>query len=265
MGSFSIWHWLIFGVIVFFLVRPFRKEKKVHPLAGGSDPVVPVLLAVDEKKDSWEGAFYDVVEQRSIRKKVRIRYVDGNGARTERVVDVRAFEPQGRDGLVIGHCHFRNATRTFRFSRMERVVDEETGEIIQDLQSLLNAEWEASPEPVLDKLYQQHRDILKLMIFMAKADGAVRAAEVSVIAKHCVELTGDQRITADLVKDLLRSVDVPTITSFTRIYNSLRRDRPDDAARAAQACRAIVATQKKVSPAEQAVLDILDKPLQRRA
>lgn len=262
MTSFSIWHWLIVGAIVFFVVRSLKKTKKSDPVTASR--TAPAFLAAGDGKDCWEGAFYDVVAQRSIKKRIRIRYVDGNGARTERVVDVRAFEPQGRDGLVIGHCHFRNATRTFRFSRMEKVVDEETGEIIQDLQSLLNAEWEASPEPVLDKLYEQHRDLLKLMLFMAKADGAVRAAEIAVIAKHCVELTGDPRITTDLVKDLLKFVDVPTITSFTRTYNKLRRERPEDAVRAAQACRAIVATEKKVSPAEQAVLQVLDKPLPAR-
>ena len=161
--------------------------------------------------DAWEGAFYDVPSQRSSNKMVRIRYRDGNGSATERVVRVRAFEPQGRNGLVIGRCYLRNATRTFRFDRMARVVDEETGEIIPDLQKSLNTEWEASPIPVMDKLFDEHRDVLKLLLYMAKADGAMRAAEVAVIAQHCVDLTGDERITQALVKELMASVDVPTI------------------------------------------------------
>lgn len=213
--------------------------------------------------DDWEGSFYDVPEQRSIKKTVRITYRDGAGVATERVVDVRAFEPHGAQGLIVGRCRLRNKTRTFRFDRMTRVVDEETGEIIPSLQRLLNAEWEASPEPVLDKLFAQHRDVLTLLLYMAKADGAMRAAEVAVIARYCVELTGDERITPALVKDLMLCVDVPTIVGFTRTYNKLRRERPDDAQRAAQACRAIVGTQKTVHLAEQAALDVLDKPLPR--
>lgn len=211
--------------------------------------------------DAWEGFFYDVAEQRSADKMVRMRYRDGDGKTSERVVHVRAFEPHGAAGLVIGHCHLRNATRTFRFDRMVRVVDEDTGEIIPDLQDLLNAEWAASPEPALDALYREHRDLLKMLLYTAKADGAMRAAEVRVIAQHCVQITGDERITPALVKELLAMVDAPSIVSFTRIFNRLRRERPADAARAAQACRDIISTQKQVHPAEQAVLDVLAKPL----
>lgn len=215
--------------------------------------------------DAWEGAFYDVAEQRSAEKAVRIIYRDGAGVVSERVVEVRAFEPRGADGLVVGWCQMRNATRTFRFDRMIRVIDEETGEIIPNLQQLLNAEWEASPEPVLDALYSQHGDLLKMLLYTAKADGAMRAAEVQVIARHCADLTGDDRITPPLVKDLLAMLDVPSITSFTRLYNKLRRERPADAERAALACREIIATQKTIHSAERAVLDVLDRPLPKSA
>lgn len=211
--------------------------------------------------ESWEGSFYEVMTQRSAKKSVRIRYRDGGGAVLERVVDIKAFEPEGRDSLVLGWCHLRNANRTFRFDRMDRVIDVETGEVIPDLQAVLNAEWDASPEPVLDALFARHRDLLRMLLFAAKADGAMRAAEVAVIVRHCVELTGDDRIDVGLVKDLLGSVDVPTITGFIRAYNRLRREVPRDAQRAAQACREIVATQGSVHPAEQAMLDVLDRPL----
>ena len=107
--------------------------------------------------------------------------------------------------------------------------------------------------------------MLKLLLYMAKADGSMRAAEVKVIAQHCVNLTGDERITPELVKALLRSVDVPTIVGFTRTYNKLRREQPEVAQGVAQACKAIVATQKSVHPAEQAALDVLDKPVPRLA
>lgn len=212
-------------------------------------------------KDAWEGSFYDVAEQRSAKKTVRISYLDGNESVTERVVDIRAFEPHAPDGLVIGFCRLRRATRTFRFDRMRRVVDEETGEIIPDLQQCLNAEWEASPEPVMDNLYRQHGDMLKMMLYAAKADGSMRMAELQVIAGYCCELTDDDRITPVMVREMLALLGVPTVISFTRIYNKLRRERPEDAARAARACRAIVATHKTLHPTEQAMLAVLDKPL----
>ena len=169
---------LVVGAMLFYLGgkkngRSGRSGRTQSSSGAGTDP---------QGQDAWEGAFYDVPAQRSSNKMVRIRYRDGSGSATERVVHVRAFEPQGRDGLVIGRCYLRNATRTFRFDRMARVVDEETGEIIPDLQKALNTEWEASPAPIMDKLFDEHRDVLKLLLYMAKADGSMRAAEVKVIA-----------------------------------------------------------------------------------
>lgn len=233
-----------------------KKVPRVAPVAHASDA---------EQFDAWEGSFYDAPVQRSAKKTVRIVYRDGDGNLSERVVDVKAFEPRGADGMLIGRCHLRNASRTFRFDRMVRVVDEDTGEIIQDLQAALNAEWEASPEPVMDALFSKHNDLLKMVLFAAKADGAIRAPELQVIAQHCVELTGDHRLTPSMVRELLDVLDVPSITSFFRIYNRLRRERPDEAERAAKACRQIVATQKTVHPTEQAMLDALDRPLPKSA
>lgn len=239
---------------------------------SGADPAAATVVITDASsvpddggdKDAWEGSFYDVVEQRRALKTVCIDYKDTWDQVTRRVVDIRAYEPGGSSGLVIGHCHLRNATRTFRFDRMQRVADAATGEIIPDLQKLLNDDWAASPEPVLDQLNREHHDVLKLLLYMAKADGAVRAAEVAVIAQYCQAVTGDARITPALVKEMLQTVDIVSITTFTRTYNKLRRERPDSAVQAAEACRAIVATQKAIHPAEQAALDVLAKPLPKQ-
>lgn len=215
---------------------------------------------LNDDRDAWEGAFYDVASQRTAKKTVRLRYIDGNGQQSERVVDIRAYEPSGIAGLLIGRCHLRNATRTFRFDRISEVIDMETGEVIPDLRERLNAEWEASPARSLDELCNEHLPALKLLLYMAKADGSVRVAELDVIAKHFQIVTGDSRIDSTHVKTLLQNVDVISVTSFTRTYNALRRERPDEATRVADACRAIVATQNTVHPNEQSALDILDKP-----
>lgn len=265
--------WLFWVALIGAAIWYYSKKKA--PTASTTAPPEPIVRVESnsattpanpekaEDKDAWEGAFYDVGAQHSAKKTVRMQYTDGNGTQTERVVDIRAYEPKGDEGLVIGHCHFRGATRTFRFDRMRQVVDMETGEVIPNLQQHLNDEWAASPEPILDQLYRDHHDVLKLMLYMAKADGSVRAAEIGVIAQCCQDITGDARVTPDLVKDLLKAVDVVTITTFTRVYNKLRRERPDDAVKAAGACRAIVATQKAIHPNEQSALDILDKPLSK--
>lgn len=253
------WLALIVGLVYYVAKRQKSLQRAKTQLASVS---TSTSLSEDEDNDAFEGSFYDAPSpQRTAAKTVRIKYVDAKQQQTDRVVNVRAFESAGRAGLIFGHCHLRNATRTFRFDRMRRVVDEDTGEIIADLQKCLNDEWLASPQPVMDKLYEQHHDVLKMMLFMAKADGAVRAAELDVIAGYCVDITQDKRITQAMIKEMLKCVDVVSITTFVRTYNRLRRERPESALQAAAACRAIVATQKTVHPNEQAALDALDKPL----
>jgi len=256
--------WLALFVGVLYLLS--QKQKQVQ--RGRSKPAFQNTLpspdagSQETDDDAWEGWFYDAKgPQRSAAKTVRISYSDASGKQSERVVNIRAFESAGKEGLIIAHCHLRNATRTFRFDRMRRVVDEDTGEIIADLQKHLNDEWLATPQPVVDKLYEQHHDVLKMMLFMAKADGAMRAAELEVIAKCCVDITQDDRITVAMIKEMLGCVDVVSLNTFVRTYNHLRREKPASAVLAAAACRAIVATQKKIHPNEQAALDALDKPL----
>jgi len=255
-----IWHFVGRHAFTAAKSEPSQKQQPYQqPPDATKTDVKPHLATYDG--DTWEGTFFDVVAQRSTKKTVRMNYRDANGNMTQRVVDIRAYEPQGDNGLVIGRCHMRNATRTFRFDRMQQVVDAETGEIIANLQQHLNDEWAISPKPVMDELYAAHHDVLKLMLYMAKADGAVRAAEIDVIAKYCIEITQDQRITTSMIKEMLQYVDVVTINTFARTYNKLRRENPGSAQRAADACRAIVATQKTIHPNEQSALDTLLKPL----
>lgn len=261
-----MWYfWLAVLVWVLYYVGKKQKSSQRGKAKLASQSTVSrasTSRSVDDDDDAYEGSFYDAPSpQRSATKTVRLKYTDANEKQTERVVNIRAFESVGRTGLVFGHCHLRNAGRTFRFDRMRRVVDEDTGEIIPDLQKHLNDEWLASPQPVMDKLYEQHHDVLKMMLYMAKADGSVRAAELGVIAQCCVDITQDNRITLAMIKDMLKCVDVVSITTFVRTYNRLRRERPKAALLAAAACRAIVATQKTIHPNEQAALDVLDKPL----
>lgn len=100
-----------------------------------------------------------------------------------------------------------------------------------------------------------------MLLFTAKADGAMRAAELAVITKLCVQITKDTRLTSAMLKDVLECMGRPTITAFVRTYNSLRRQDPTAAARAAAGCKAIIATQKTIHQSEQAVLDALAAPL----
>ena len=245
--------WIAFFLLVAWIFKDIRSM---------SDSAKQKIKRKTQQKkspsdDAYEGSFYEASKQRTTRKPIILRYVDAGGSYTERRVDLYTYEPNNPRGLLGGMCHLRGEWRTFRFDRIKEAVLMETGEIVKDLQAALNAEWAASPEPVVDKLLSEHRDILKLMFFMAKADGAARKAEIEIIAAQCRELTGDDRLTTTMIKDMLRLLDVPTLQGFTKAYEILCNQQPALASRAADACWAIVATQKTIHPNEQAALDVL--------
>lgn len=133
----------------------------------------------------------------------------------------------------------------------------DTGEVIDDLLAYLNAKWLALPAASLDRLVTEHADALRLMFCMAKADGAMRAAELDVMALYCRELTGDARIAGPDVRDVVQGLDLLDVPAFGVTYKKLQVFKPDAAERVAAVCRDLVATQKTIHPRERALLDML--------
>lgn len=71
----------------------------------------------------------------SIKVTIKIKYEDGGGVVTERVVDVKKYNHYQE--CFWGFCHLRNENRTFRTDRVKEVVDVETGEIVSGLKRFL--------------------------------------------------------------------------------------------------------------------------------
>lgn len=229
-----------------------------------TDPATapPTSTAAQPEKDAWGGTLYDEPSVHHLAMPVLLHYTDQEGQTSKRQVDIAAYSPY-QGGMVYGRCHLRNANRTFRFDRIQKAIDPETGEIIPDLLEELETRWAATPAASIDRLLDHHAPVLKMLLYTAKADGFVRVAELNVITSMATEITQDNRLTPGMLKSALDSMGSPSITSFTRTYNSLRRTDPSMAEKAAAACRAIIATQKTVHPNEQAVLDVLSATLPR--
>jgi hypothetical protein len=162
---------------------------KVSYEVSGSSPNAAYEPDID--KDNWEGSFWEVQDPFPVKASLRIDYEDGAGKKTERVVDVRQFGIDGYGNLLIGHCLMRNATRTFRTDRIKRCIDEETGEVVDDVFAYLRAKYESSPEHARDRLYEEEYDTLRVLLYVGKADGQLRAAEKAIIRVACRALAND--------------------------------------------------------------------------
>jgi len=190
---------------------------------------------------------------------LQIEYEDGAGNKTQRVVDVRQFGPHGDSALLIGHCRMRNATRTFLTERISHCVDAETGETVENVYAFLLEKHKNSPEFSKEKLFENEYDVLRVLFYVGKADGQLRAAEKRVILESCQKLTGDTRLTEKHINDLYSAVDLPSIQAFKMAVGRLAKKGPEACEVLIKSAEDIVATQKTVHPAEQEALDYMRK------
>lgn len=73
-----------------------------------------------------------------ISKLLQFDYVDSSGNKTTRKVQVVQYEANGNSGLIFGRCLTKKRNRSFRIDRMNNIVDQETGEVIQNIRKFLD-------------------------------------------------------------------------------------------------------------------------------
>lgn len=208
--------------------------------------------------------FLEATKPLIIETTLRLTYTDGNGKKTERIVDVQQYDEKHYGGMIIGHCHLRKDTRTFRIDRINQCVIEDTGEIIGDVRAFLREEYEKSVHASVDKLHDEQYDLLRIYLFVAKADGRMMKKEVKIIADICRELTGDERINAEVVARILNKIEVPTINAFRKAVGTMV-SLPDEKRLAIiRNSESIIGTQKNISSAEQDAIPYLKKRLMNK-
>jgi tellurite resistance protein len=263
---------LLGGLAIWIAYKVLAKPRAAPPGPQTEHYKIPIKITVSYDdggygrqphesidKDEWEGSFWEVAQPLPAKAKLRLKYTDGAGRKTKRTVDVRQFGEIGPNTLLIGHCNMRDATRTFRSDRIESCTDEETGEVVNDVRTYLQTKYDQSPDRTKDLLLEGEYDTLRVLLFVGKADGQLRAAEKAVIRDTCIAITKDSRLIDSTIDDLLANMDVPTLQAFKLAVGRLAKR--DQAAQAVvmTAAEKMVATQKTVHQAEQEALDYLKK------
>ncbi|MFC1830593.1 hypothetical protein ACFL0S_01045 [Thermodesulfobacteriota bacterium] len=255
----STWVWIaIIAVVAVLLAK--RTNKKADEIHLETTPV-PKDTGTDLHKDAWEGTFYDGEDPKSVDAYLEINYVDGEGKKSNRVVKVRKFDHGLYGGMIMAHCEVRDATRTFRYDRINKCVDIETGEVISDIRAFLTERYEKSLEHTMDNLFDDLYDVLRTIFFVARADGAFRKPEKEVVCEYLKKLTKDERITVDSVSEIFGGVELPSLHAFKMAVGRVAKDGIVEMENLFQCCKEIVGTQKTVSPSEQEALDYIGKKI----
>lgn len=261
-----MWWIVLLGLVALFFWMARKNERS----SGTGLPTGPSESASHGQQwsDPLDAVDHDSVVYngyKSVPLRARIRYTDGYGKASEREVEIQTYDDTTGIGQFEGFCHLRGQQRSFYFARVSSAVDAETGEIIHDLREHLNKLWAQSTGPALRKLHSERRLDLEILLYIAKADKSLRAPELEIITQYCRDATGDERLDSTEVRRLLDRINVTTLHGFKIKLGELLNNRPEDAPRVAQACRAIVATQKTVHPDEAAALEYLGRKIPQTA
>jgi|688.fasta_scaffold687307_1 hypothetical protein len=222
----------------------------------------------DEPEQLQKDNDFDEGQLFSVKVELAFDYTDAEGRKSKRHLDVKNMEVKTDWIFIWGYCHSKEDYRTFNVSRVKNCVDVETGEMITDVASYLmekhHQQYEAYKSSVyytIDQFIEKESDLLMVLFYVCKADGRFSAAEKTVLVDLLITLTGDNRITAEEIKNIFKYEKSPSKTDFEMMTLNLSNKDIVKKQLVLQAAKDIINTQKQVSEDEQYALNYLEKNL----
>lgn len=223
------------------------------------------MTLIQPEKDAfeqWDSELY-AEAARVVTADLRITYVDADGQRTHRNVTVERYartDDRG-GGVMIAFCHLRQARRPFRFSRIAHAADMETAQTVTDLGAFLDARYVATPLGRCDAFVSEHAPALGALLFVAKADDALRAKEKDVMRNFCAECGLADAAVCDLVVELVATWPAPSKAQYGADLRAIGARDMAYRELVRRAALAIVATDKTVRENETRALERLQREL----
>jgi hypothetical protein len=209
------------------------------------------------ERDAWEGSGYELGgHQFRCDVKLGFRYTDSNGAITNRQIHTKAFvQWNDDDHLVLGFCNYRKANRSFVTSRMEGVVDLETGECIDDIDHYLTETYAASDYKKVDDFINSHMSVVDCLLYLAKLDGNITPMQRSLVVCYIQEMCGVAMVTDLVAKKLIKDfADDLTPQKFRKLISQMRKEQPENITRLLQLGRDVVDLRRGNTAGGQAAL-----------
>lgn len=254
-GSFLIL--LAAGCIIILAYRKYKKTKTAL------NHTVSFYVGYDD--DTQEQTDWSESQSTSqfcpcpVSARVKIRYTDSKGKSSDRIVDVKECDTSASDGYLIGFCHMRRSIRTFRIDRIDSAIDLDTGELIKSITDFASKKYEDSPVSAVDKLFEAHSDALRVLFYIAKADGKFTAKEKDIYLDYCRSVYPDDRLNTQVIDSALKWVDIPSTHTYKVICGKLAKLDATTKGSILEAAESIISTQKSVSSEEELALNYMKK------
>lgn len=257
--------WLIVLVLIALVVYVvfFRKSKSneiVIRFETTSSPASEELTdeGLEEEKDNWER--FDFYSARMLpgKGRYRINYEDQRGFKTEREIQVKRVYENGGQYAIDAHCFLRNAHRSFINERIQKAINIDTGEIVENLARDALTQYNDSGEGKALAAIDKEWMAVAILAFVSRADGQMRKVERTIIAEYLKRRCNTVSLNDAELDSAIKSVGDPGHREFKRIVRDLKSAGDNERLRDPLDCaNRIVGTQKATAPMEKAALEIL--------
>jgi len=159
---------------------------------------------------------------------------------------------QGDQAILGAHCQLLKRFLDFNSQSLQRCLDLETGQRIDDLPAFLEASHAASQQGQLDRLYQSHQDELAVLLYVGRADGVLQRREKELIAHYLVgRFTGGALQVEEIARDLAWK-PVPNHDDFRLATQRLAQLEASLKKQIVQLCRQLIEVKETLDGDEEA-------------
>jgi len=178
--------------------------------------------------------------------------VDGTTLRGEIRVKRYRLSKQGDQAILGAHCQLLKRYLDFNSQSLQRCLDLESGQLIDDLPAFLEASHAASQQGQLDRLYQSHQDELAVLLYVGRADGVLQRREKELIAHYLVgRFTGGSLQVEEIARDLAWK-PVPNHDDFKLATQRLAQLEASLKKQIVQLCRQLIEVKETLDGDEEA-------------
>lgn len=195
-----------------------------------------------------------------------ITYTNRHGITTNRNISVsRVYENNGKF-VIDAYCHLRASRRSFFEHRINRAVDLNTGQFVNNVaqhaitsfdDALIQKTWETMSYEMMG---------LYLLEFICCADRRMLKTERSIVADYLKRRRPDIVLDDEQLERILKRLGTPDPRQFKRIVSDMKAS--GDIARLreiADCAKRLVATPKTADPLEKAAIEIPEEACARIA
>lgn len=202
--------------------------------------------------------YWDEIEWVPVKANLQMSYTNAKGEVSKRTVQIPGYDGSP---YLNGFCKLRGEERTFRVDRINEAVDANTGEVINSVPDHLLQKYHASPDYILSEIFSNHLDIIKVLFYMGKADGQLRAAERSIICSTIRSLAKGKKLTDKDINRHLNQLAIPSLHAFKLAFGRVCKTYPRQTPKIYAIAKKIVDTQKTVHVSESEALDYMIKKM----